>query len=296
MPEGPEVESARLTVEKYCLGSKVCDIVREEQGGGPRDGQVDDRVCLVNIKQAKSLMQQSVDQVNRKGKYFWINFSGGSSLLFHLGMTGSIVFGNRKVPGFKAFKVSTSWPPKFTKFMMSFSNGEKLAFSDPRRLGRVQFVKDPIHHPPVSKLAPDPLLDGISKEAFLEILAKSTAPIKSALLDQEKLCCGIGNWVADEVLYQSNIHPETPCSTVATCTTTTYKLVDTISEVLQRAVLAKANDTEFPSHWLFHRRWGKGRGSKEKYTIDGKQLVVFVFSCNMSCYGLFLDQGSQYLF
>ena len=38
------------------------------------------------------------------------------------------------------------------------------------------------------------------------------APIKAVLLDQERVVCGVGNWVADEVLFQSGIHPSTPAA------------------------------------------------------------------------------------
>ena len=32
--------------------------------------------------------------------------------------------------------------------------------------------------------------------------------IKSLLLDQRAVCSGIGNWIADEVCYQTKIHPD----------------------------------------------------------------------------------------
>jgi formamidopyrimidine-DNA glycosylase len=273
MPEGPEVEAARSSVEKHCLGSTVVKFVLEEQGGGMREGMVDEKVCLATRDElTATALSHSLDNVSRKGKHFWMQFSSGYSLLFHLGMTGSVAFKGRKVAAYKSFTVSSTWPPKFTKLMLEFSNGERFAFCDPRRLGRIRVLKDPLCSPPVSLLAPDPLLEPLSVDKVSVILSKSTAPIKSALLDQEKVCCGIGNWVADEVLYQGSIHPQTPCNVVASCECSVNNLVRTIDKVLNEAVMANADDKAFPSDWLFHKRWGKGKRKEIPTMPNGKTL------------------------
>jgi formamidopyrimidine-DNA glycosylase len=92
------------------------------------------------------------------------------------------------------------------------------------------------------------------------------------LLDQEKVCCGIGNWVADEVLYQGSIHPQTPCNVVASCECSVNNLVRTIDKVLNEAVMANADDKAFPSDWLFHKRWGKGKRKEIPTMPNGKTL------------------------
>jgi formamidopyrimidine-DNA glycosylase len=159
--------------------------------------------------------------------------------------------------------------------MITFSNGEKLAFCDPRRMGRIRIKQEPLLSPPISSLAPDPLIDGpLSKEQFVIKLAKCTAPIKSILLDQEKLCCGIGNWVADEVLYQASIHPETPGNVIASCVSDVARLVDTIHSILEQAVEANADDSAFPPDWLFHRRWGKGKGVEGVNTMRNGNVSI----------------------
>jgi formamidopyrimidine-DNA glycosylase len=58
----------------------------------------------------------------------------------------------------------------------------------------------------ISVLARDPIVDGIDILEMMAGLKRSIMPIKSLLLDQTKLVCGIGNWVADEVLYQAGMY------------------------------------------------------------------------------------------
>ena len=66
---------------------------------------------------------------------------------------------------------------------------------------------------PVNALGWDPLLDMPTLEEFTISLSKQRRAIKALLLDQS-FSAGIGNWVADEVLYQSKIHPEQPADSL----------------------------------------------------------------------------------
>ena len=76
-----------------------------------------------------------------------------------------------------------------------------LLLVDPRRLGRVRL------DPPVEKLGPD--AREITAEQFTAAFSRGTAPVKARLLDQEAIA-GIGNLLADEVLWQAKIHPAAP--------------------------------------------------------------------------------------
>lgn len=103
------------------------------------------------------------------------------------------------------------FPPRFCKFILyvaasSTSPSTQIAFVDPRRLGRIRLVERPLEEPPISLLGPDPLLSPPSAEEFAAALGKRKMPIKSLLLDQA-VVCGVGNWVADEILWHARIHP-----------------------------------------------------------------------------------------
>lgn len=64
----------------------------------------------------------------------------------------------------------------------------------------------PTSVPPVSELGPDALLEPMTIDEFTESLTKKKIAIKTLLLDQSFIA-GIGNWIADEVLYQVNCLP-----------------------------------------------------------------------------------------
>lgn len=83
------------------------------------------------------------------------------------------------------------------------------------------------------------------------------------LLDQS-FSAGVGNWVADEVLYQSRIHPETSAAALSDAQVTALHAA--LQLVIRTANEALAAGKEFPAEWLFHHRWtNKAQGSKDFY-------------------------------
>ena len=106
-------------------------------------------------------------------------------------------------------------------------------------------------------------------ELFCSQTTGKTLSIKSFLLDQ-RFICGIGNWIADEVLYQSKV-----CPTRRTCdlkSTELKSLSDAIKDVIQVAISCNADSDKFPGHWIFHHRWSKG---KKNVLLDGN-IVKFI--------------------
>jgi formamidopyrimidine-DNA glycosylase len=60
----------------------------------------------------------------------------------------------------------------------------QIAYSDPRRLGRIRLRADPVNEPPLSLLGPDPIVSPPTREDWLAAVTKRRSPIKSVLLDQ----------------------------------------------------------------------------------------------------------------
>ena len=122
-----------------------------------------------------------------------------------------------------------AWPPKFAKLQVEFDDGTQLAVTNIRRLGRIGLKQDPANEPPVSLLGWDPLQQFPLPEIAAALKTRSApvclchfqsdcgivnccrVQIKAALLDQT-ITAGVGNWIADECLYQSRLHPTTPCN------------------------------------------------------------------------------------
>jgi formamidopyrimidine-DNA glycosylase len=179
------------------------------------------------------------------------------------------------------------WPPKFWKFQLQTEGDPavEIAFTDPRRLARVRLVdcpgKEIRHHSPLVENGPDPVVDtDVFTEEFLRKKMKARhVPIKALLLDQKTLS-GIGNWVGDEVLYQAKLHPEQYCDEFSD--EQIKQLYDSIRFVCQTAVDKLGDSDQFPDDWIFHHRWGKGKGAS--HMPNGDKLAFITVGGRTSCY------------
>lgn len=179
------------------------------------------------------------------------------------------------------------WPPKFWKFQLETDDDPavEIAFTDPRRLARVRLVdcpgKDIRKHSPLVENGPDPVVDtDVFTEEFLRKKMKARhVPIKALLLDQKTLS-GIGNWVGDEVLYHAKLHPEQYCDEFND--EQIKKLYGSIRYVCQTAVDKLGDSDEFPEDWIFHHRWGKGKGVS--HMPNGDKLAFITVGGRTSCY------------
>ncbi|PIN06872.1 DNA-(apurinic or apyrimidinic site) lyase [Handroanthus impetiginosus] len=105
----------------------------------------------------------------------------------------------------------------------------------------------------------------MTEEEFYNSLSNKKIGIKALLLDQSFIS-GIGNWVADEVLYHARIHPLQTTSSMSkeSCET----LRKCINEVIKKAIEVGADSSQFPSNWIFHFREKKSG----KAFVDGKEI------------------------
>lgn len=110
---------------------------------------------------------------------------------------------------------------------------------------------DPLNSEPISKLGDDAFTSLPELEAFSALMLAQARPVKAALLDQSVLS-GIGNWIADEVLYQARIFPgdrgQDLQESQLRC------LHSAIRSVLEKAVSVDADAEQLPRDWLFHYR------------------------------------------
>lgn len=207
------------------------------------------------------LREYSVKDVLRKGKLIRIEFERNGRedmhLYLHMGMTGRISCPGR-VLKLESLKGGDSYPPPHTHLILK-SNEHEVAFSDPRRFGKV--VLRPATHNEFEELAPDAL----TEETDFDGIVENSTAIKKLLLDQRAIVSGIGNWICDEVLYQAHIHPD---QTMLTSSERDI-IVEKLKFILETAV--SRMEDELPEDWLFHRRWDKRKGSGVK---DAKGRAV----------------------
>ncbi|XP_042389447.1 formamidopyrimidine-DNA glycosylase-like isoform X4 [Zingiber officinale] len=258
MPELPEVEAARRAIEEHCAGKRICECSVAD------DPKVIDGVSASELE--VTLVGKTIVAALRKGKNLWLRLDSPPFPSFHFGMTGAICIKGVAVTKYVRSSVSDSdeWPLKYSKVFVKLDDSVEFCFTDKRRFARVRLLKDPQSVPPISELGPDALLELVPVDEFVESLSKKKIAIKALLLDQGFIS-GIGNWIADEVLYQAKIHPLQIASSLTkeSC----KSLHKCIREVIKHAVEVDANSSYFPKEWLFHLRWGKKSGK-----INGKKI------------------------
>ncbi|ORY22697.1 hypothetical protein BCR39DRAFT_551063 [Naematelia encephala] len=278
MPELPEVERARKLIQDTCRGYKIASVDSTPDTIVYTGGD-DHEAFACPILSAKEMLGRTIESCERKGKIFWMNLSGqGRMPVMHFGMTGMVILKGVEPAWYvrRHKEVAKAWPPRFYKFALKLEPQEgsvsdeprELAFIDSRRLGRLRLLPAPVHeHPPISLLGFDPVLNHPSFEEFKGLLAKKKGTVKHVLLDQS-FSAGVGNWIADEILYQSRIHPATPVPALSE--TQLEALHHYTRAIPLRAVEVNAEHKQFPSDWLFRHRWGKGTREKKSKTAKAK--------------------------
>ncbi len=239
MPELPEVEAARKAALKSLKGKRIV------AARCPADSIVLSGSSPRRIESA--LRGATVEGAGRFGKHLWFELDRKPWPVFHFGLTGAF-----------HFLTAEAETPRFLKLELTLDDGRRFAFTDPRRFGRLRLAHDPRNEPPLSDLGHDPLfgLPGIAD--LTALLASRKAPIKALLLDQS-VFAGVGNWIADEVLYQAAIRPQRSAADLSRAEVT--RLRSTLLRIIRRAVAVDADSDRFPAGWLFHRRWGRVAGS-----------------------------------
>ena len=205
-----------------------------------------------------------------RGKQLIFRFSNRGWLGIHLGMTGAL----RCEPA--------RFTPSKHDHLILCQRGQALVFSDPRQFGRVLF-----HHgtePEWWSRLPAGLLSKVftfeRMRTFIERYDRS--PIKAVLLKQEGFP-GIGNWMADEILWRAKLHPGFPTGRL---TESQQRLLwRTIQFVCKGALRIVSKDySDPPPSWLFRHRWKKGgRCPKDRQalerTIVGGRTTAFCPKC-----------------
>ena len=247
MPELPEVERGRLIAEAVGVGRTV----RTARCRPDRIVFCDQSPATVS----RRLKGRRMTAACRHGKQLWLEFDRGPALLLHFGMTGAVHGYDEEADR-----------PKFWKIELEFEDGRRLAMPDPRRFGRIRLRDDPRTEPPVSLLGFDPLDELPSPAAFRKLLGRRNGTIKGLLLDQS-FAAGVGNWIADEVLYQAGIAPDRRVGELETVEL--ERIRRRLGSVVRKAVQVNSVSSRFPRTWLFHHRWGR---PDEAHTARGEPI------------------------
>lgn len=259
MPELAEVEFGRKEAASVAQGRRIEAVTCAE-----------DEIVFAGVRAEvvqETLRGRRVQATHRRGKYIWFELDARPWPLFHFGMTGAFRIRGRDPLQLEASpKVpDRSWPPRFTKIHMTFEDGGELVMTNARRLGRIRLLEDPLNEPPICKLGFDPYLQMPSAEDFVQSVLRRKVTLKGLLLDQS-FAAGVGNWIADEVLYQARIDPRRRGADLSEAEA--RRVHGRLQSIVNTAVKVDADKTRFPKAWLFHSRWGKKAGA----TVDGHPI------------------------
>lgn len=273
MPELPEVESSRRLLEDALVGHTI-----KSAKLAPDD--------IVNSGLPPAALQNllegaTVTAAGRRGKFFWLELGERGCLMAHLGMSGAIIEltpDRVKAVHYKHHMATLEGfnpnPPQdvahrapYVKLRLDTECGRTVVMTDARRLGRLWMAPSVAEDPRVGQLGPDAFSDLPDAKTLGVKLARRKAPLKAVLLDQGFLA-GIGNYLADEILYQSGLAPGRLANTLKPADV--RRLREQIGVVISFVVNVDADYEHFPESWLFHYRWGGSRGDE---FIEGRAIV-----------------------
>ncbi|TEB13573.1 Formamidopyrimidine-DNA glycosylase [Pelotomaculum sp. FP] len=215
MPELPEVETVRRTLEPKLAGLKFTAV----QILMPKVIKTPD---LDQFKEI--ILDKKIIKINRRGKYLLLHLSEKYTLLVHLRMTGRLTYSEKETP-----------VAKHTHVIFTLSNGCQLRFCDTRQFGRLWMVPVPSLEELAGfkDLGVEPLDDRFTRDYLKKELRRRHARIKPLLLDQTFIA-GLGNIYTDEALHRARINPERLCTTLTP--REIAHLYHAIREVLQEGI------------------------------------------------------------
>jgi len=179
------------------------------------------------------------------GKQMLFRFGRESWLGVHLGMTG---------------KLSAERPdhvPGKHDHLVVYTRQRALVFRDPRLFGRIRFARSPRPPPWWTSLPPGVLSREFSRRRLASVVRRrGRTPLKALLLLQE-FFPGIGNWMADEILWQARLDPRARAGSIPAAALA--KIHGKIRKVSREAIrIIGRNWSDPPRSWLFLHRWENG--------------------------------------
>jgi formamidopyrimidine-DNA glycosylase len=193
VPELPEVEVVRRGLHEHVAGRTVdaVEVLHPRAIRRHLPGAADFAMRLTG---------QRLEAARRRGKYLWVELSGGDAMLAHLGMSGQMLVQPVDAPDEKHLRVRVRFADA----------GPELRFVDQRTFGGLALAEivevDGARLPePVAHIARDPMDPAFDPDAAVAALRRRRTEIKRALLDQT-LVSGVGNIYADEALWRAKLH------------------------------------------------------------------------------------------
>jgi len=258
MPELPEVECLRRSLEPHLLGHTIrsARLIRADiLTAVPPDKGKPPSTSTALLEGAR------ITQLVRRGKQLALLGTSAHAdpvLVIHLGMSGQILHSAAGEEDQELSHVHAAW---------ELSSGGRLLFRDPRRFGGLWAL--PSRAALDSRwaaLGPDAL--EIDPESLADALAGSQRTIKAALLDQAVLA-GVGNIYADEALFLAKVLPRQRAGALKPAAV--ERLAKSIREVLQTSI--DSGGSTLRDYVDANRRRGSYQASRWVYGRGGEPCL-----------------------
>lgn len=210
MPELPDVEAYRRFFVRHAAGRTIKSV------------WADPTIVRNATPQAlqRAMRGRTFQDPDRRGKWL-ICRSDGPTLLLHFGMTGDLVWSGDEPERHR-----------HDRLILGFEGGEEIRYRNMRKLGGIWLAHDEEETRRVlGPLGPDAL--AIRRREFLDLLRRRRGGVKAALMDQT-FVAGVGNIIADEVLWHARIHPRR--RTESLTEEERRRLFDEMHKILRQAV------------------------------------------------------------
>jgi formamidopyrimidine-DNA glycosylase len=181
MPELPDLNVFARNLDSRLSGRKLRKI----------EVQNKKKLKVPVVKLKKALQGSKLEKVFRDGKQLQFEFSNGNILGMHLMLHGNLYLNEKK---------------RNTIAEMHFDNDDVLLLTDFQAAANINLNPQPT-------ASPDALSNEVGYKFLKAQMEKRKTTIKAFLLDQKKIR-GIGNAYADEILWESRIHPESRCNKI----------------------------------------------------------------------------------
>lgn len=203
---------------------------------------------------ARALRGRTLTASSAAAKQMLFRFSGATWLGVHLGMSGELT------------AAPASYRASKHDHLVLRTADHALVFTDPRMFGRV--ILHLGAEPPSwwTQLPPPLLSSAFTAAAVATFLARrARTPLKAVLLMQERFP-GVGNWMADEILWRAALHPRRAAGSLTPaevrtlwreCRRVARLALDTIAGRTEAETPPSLN-IQIPDTWLFNHRWRDG--------------------------------------
>ncbi len=277
MPELPEVETIKRQLEKEIVGQTIVEVWydRPKMLRPSAEGFV------------KGVKGKKVAGVRRRAKLLIFELEGikgvkglkdESYFVCHLRLSGRLLVRRKEdkpddyvhvILKLKCQNSNVKAKSQISKLDGRGSGDLELRFAEARLFGYIEYLPNEAALEKIlKKYGPEPL-DNLTEDKFYSILQKTKKPVKPVLLDQEKIA-GVGNIYANDALFLSGIHPQTPASNLTR--PQSDKLLEAIEQVFKEGL--KYGGASDQWYRQIHGEEGKYQEHFKVYGRNGQECDV----------------------